>query len=421
MQQQQGITLDQPQGIERTVTEAFKVDTTKGTHNGAVSSQWFSRPADQRFTSLDALHERCTTWAAESRTALLDVRDIRVQASQNDPDRLSLMIPEPIKVYDAQGESTTGESQTMVEPSHWSFGQLCSLLSVPSGYLRKLPAPIAGINLQYAVKNFRAEMVKAYIRQNGATELRAATGPTYGRIFDHEIVSAVRKIAGNGTGDTRWKIPGVLDWAKGTYNPFSPVTTDSTTLFASDRDVFMFLVDDTHPIEIGKLPNGEPDLIFRGFYCWNSEVGSKTFGLAAFYLRGVCMNRNLWGVEGFQEITIRHSSGAPARFAQEAAPALQSFADRRTDRLLAGVQAAKDARVATNDDEAAEFLGRQGFNRAQAADVIATVLEEEQRPARSIWDFVQGITAVARKETHQDERIDIERRAGKLLDKVAKA
>ena len=39
---------------------------------------------------------------------------------------------------------------------------------------------------------------------------------------------------------------------------------------ASDRDVFLFLVDDTNPIEAGRLPDGSPDLYFRGFYCWNS-------------------------------------------------------------------------------------------------------------------------------------------------------
>lgn len=45
------------------------------------------------------------------------------------------------------------------------------------------------------------------------------TGPDYGRIFDHELVAAVQRIAGNGTGDTRWKVPGVLDWLTGVYNP----------------------------------------------------------------------------------------------------------------------------------------------------------------------------------------------------------
>ncbi len=29
----------------------------------------------------------------------------------------------------------------------------------------------------------------------------------------------MQRIAGNGTGDTRWKVPGVLDWSTGVYNP----------------------------------------------------------------------------------------------------------------------------------------------------------------------------------------------------------
>lgn len=39
------------------------------------------------------------------------------------------------------------------------------------------------------------------------------------------------------------------------------------------------------------------------------------------------MNRNLWGVENFEEITIRHSKFAAQRFAHEATPALTSFAN----------------------------------------------------------------------------------------------
>ena len=132
----------------------------------------------------------------------------------------------------------------------------------------------------------------------------------YGRIWDHELVSAVMNIAGNGTGDTIWKVPGLLDWATMTHNPFTDITNETTPLYASDRDVFLFLVDDTYPIEAGRLPNGEPDLYFLGFYCWNSEVGSMALGIASFYLRAACSNRNLWGVENFEEISIRHSKFA---------------------------------------------------------------------------------------------------------------
>jgi hypothetical protein len=105
------------------------------------------------------------------------------------------------------------------------------------------------------------------------------------------------------------------------------ITKDTTTLYTSDRDVFLFLVDDTHPIEAGRLPDGSPDLYFRGFYCWNSEVGSKTLGIASFYLRAVCMNRNLWGVENFEEIAIRYSKFAAQRFVHRAAFLMQDSLD----------------------------------------------------------------------------------------------
>ncbi len=129
------------------------------------------------------------------------------------------------------------------------------------------------------------------------------------------------------------KSPVCSTGARCTYNPRVDVSQDTTTLYASDRDVFIFLVDDLNPIEAGKLPNGDPDLFFRGFYAWNSEVGSTTLGVATFYLRAVCMNRNIWGAENFQEIRIRHSKYAPNRFAHEAAPALTQSRTRRRVRL----------------------------------------------------------------------------------------
>ena len=114
--------------------------------------------------------------------------------------------------------------------------------------------------MQYGLTNHRAEQVKTFETEDGRTELRAVTGPDYGRIHDHELVEAVQRIAGNGTGDTRWKVPGVLDWSTGVYNPDVEISRDTTTLYASDRDVFLFLVDDHNTIEAGRLPDGSPDL-----------------------------------------------------------------------------------------------------------------------------------------------------------------
>ena len=300
--------------------------------------------------------------------------------------------------------ATIGERLTLtlpgeaapIAPTHWSFGQLTGLVGAPAAYLRQLPAPLAAINLQYGLTTHRQEQIKTLTTEADRVELRAVTGPDYGRIFDHELVEAVMRIAGNGTGDTRWKVPGVLDWRSGRHDPFAAVTKATTTLYASDRDVFLFLVDDTHPIEAGRLPDGSPDLYFRGFYCWNSEVGSKTLGIASFYLRAVCQNRNLWGVEDFQEIAIRHSKYAASRFAHEAAPALARFANASPAPFMNGIKAARAQIVARDDEERTSFLRGRGFSKPETEKIIATVLREEGHAPESVFDFVQGITAVAR-------------------------
>jgi hypothetical protein len=61
---------------------------------------------------------------------------MRVEAGREDAERLALMLP--------------GEHVPLV-PTHWSFGQLASLVGAPGTYLRQLPAPLAGINLQYGL------------------------------------------------------------------------------------------------------------------------------------------------------------------------------------------------------------------------------------------------------------------------------
>ena len=386
------------------VTIGFKVDLSRGERVGRVSSEWFSRPDDERFLSLPELYGAVRARAERATARTVESRAIRVEARRDDPERLELIVP--------------GRDSSVL-PTHWSFGQLCGLVGAPSSYLRELPAPLAGVNLQHGLLSPRAELIKTLEAEDGRTELRAVTGPDYGRIWDHELAGAVMKIAGNGTGDTRWKVPGVLDWATMTHNPFVDVTKETTTLYASDRDVFLFLVDDTHPIEAGRLPNGDPDLYFRGFYCWNSEVGSKTLGVASFYLRAVCMNRNLWGVEGFEEISIRHSKFAAQRFAHEAAPALANFASSSPAPFIAGVKAARERIVARKDEERETFLRKRGFSRAETAKVIAAVVSEEGRPPESVFDFVQGITALARTKPHQDARLELEGKAKALLDHAA--
>jgi hypothetical protein len=187
----------------------YKVDVSRGERVGRVSSEWFSRPADERYPSLSELFGAVRERAERSRTRTAESAAIRVEASRDDAECLRMLLP--------------GE-EVPLAPTHWSFGQLTTMIGAPSTYLRQLPAPLAAINLQYGLTSHRAELIKTLEVEEGRVELRAVTGPDYGRIYDHELVAAVHRIAGNGTGDTRWKIPGVLDWSTGIYNPCVDVT-----------------------------------------------------------------------------------------------------------------------------------------------------------------------------------------------------
>lgn len=87
--------------------------------------------------------------------------------------------------------------------------------------------------------------------------------------------------------------------------------------------------------------------------------------------------------------------------------------------FINGVKAAREKIVASSDDDRSEFLRKRGFSKAETTKIIETVLAEEGHPPASIFDFVQGITAVARDKTHQDARLDMEAKAKKLFDRAA--
>lgn len=391
----------------------FRVDPSRGGHNGEVSMQWMARPADQRFTSLDDLFDyKKRFWDAsfQTRTAT-DEFDLIAPEPKTAADLHKLTVG--LKVKDGGDVVSVRE----VAPTHHAFGQMAGLAKAPATFLRELPSMMVADILSWRLRHAReVEEVKTY---GGDDQLYAVTGPDYGRIPDFEIVKAVQAVAGSGRGEMRWKIPGVLDWSTNMYNPEAPVTSDSTTLYASDRDVFMFLVDDRNPIEVGKLASGEPDLMFRGFYAQNSEVGTRSAKLAAFFLRGVCMNRNLWGVEGFEEVRIIHNRTAPDRWIRQAVPALNAYANGSADKLIAGVKLAKEAKVADDQESAIAFLKARSFSAVKAKAILDQGEKEEGRPPRSAWDMAQAITANARLALNNDDRLEQEMAAKAILDKVA--
>ncbi len=359
----------------------------------SIPDAWIKRPADQKFSDLNTLYDYTHQLADLSASTIHEAKDIEVVVDHEfkTPNALTAL---GLRLPDGR----------ITNPTHHTFGQLCSLVKCPAGHYRELPAPVAAIPLQYRLNTYRGELVKSYVRKDTG-ELRAITSPSYGRVHDHQLVDAVRQIAGNGVGDTGWRSARALkgDKAEGGF-------------YASDRDMFAFLVDVDRPIVVGKAPNGRDDTLYRGFFVWNSEVGSRSLGIKTFLFRDYCDNRLIFGADAVEEVVIRHTKGAPERFLEFAAPALQAYAEGSASGIQNAVEQAMTRMIARSDEDAVDFLrGKLDFSASAAKSALEQHAVEEGRPARSAWDLAQAVTAFARGIPHQNDRVTVESKVGKLL------
>jgi hypothetical protein len=355
-----------------------------------ASRQWASRPSDERFVSLYDMHDHFTQVRDRSKEVVVSSRKIQAKPLQDEKGLWN-------------GLAIEGPSGHGYAPTNWAFGQLSALAEAPARYLRTLPSPLAADCINYGLKYKRdVEDVGILLYKNGEATVRAATGPRYGRIWNEDILAALTERFGDGaTG--QWKVPGEFGKAV-------KVTKDNTTLFAGDRDMFVFLADEEHRIKIPDRRNGKAGSLARGFFIWNSEVGAATFGLGTFLFDYVCCNRIVWGATQYREIRLRHTASAPDKFLDELKPALISYANSSTKTITDAVAEAKAHRL----DDVDEFLAKRFTVRVAAAMKHVHELEEG-RPVETRWDAVTAATAYAKSIEWQDDRVLVERKAGELL------
>lgn len=356
-----------------------------------ASEQWRSRPADQRFETLEALSQSVKSRRARSRSVDIDC------------SRLS--------IEDRSGTLVINSQITPCEPSHWSFGQLATMIKAPAAYLRSLPRPLLTECIGHGLKNGTREAVKfmtvtaeddpQFPNTSKLNSLQAVTSTTYGRIWDADVVDAVNRIVER----TGGKFFNAKDWSG-----------KPSGLYASDHDVFAFMIDGGSIVDAG--PRAK---LNRGFIVWNSETGAKTFGLMTFLFNMVCGNHIIWGASEVNKLLIRHTSGGPYRFDSQAAPMLKRYAEETAGPVEDTVRKAQAMLLPSIKDEDMlnAFVSRAAkFSRAEIREAV-NFAKSEEGECRSVWDMVQGLTAYARGFDHIDARVDLETRAGKLLNLVA--
>ena len=368
------------------------------TNLNRASRQWATRPADERFQTMQGLKKAVD-------------------------DRFGCSIENSFS-FDGFSVEGAGNGEVVFRPSaeippfkmtNWAFGQLAGMAHAPAQYLRTLSPDLASNCLNFSIGKVSRNgggsggtKMLAVASADGDPMVRAFTSLNYGRIWDHQLVEAAMNLQQR---NPSWKNPP----ARKISGDGSGEETENAGLYASDRDVFIFLVDENHKIQ---MPGKDGDLLSRGFFVWNSEVGSATFGMTTFLYRYVCGNHIVWGAEQVHEIRIRHTSHAPERAFVEVLPALNAYLESSASAEESVLKRASDKMLPRGEGEAVDFMAKYGFTKAEANASIEYAKAEEG-DARTLLQIVNGATAYARDRAHTDARVVIERKAGKLLQGVS--
>ena len=385
----------------------------------AAHRQWAQRPPDECFQTLEDLHNFCSAYRERSYTTSLPVSVLEAIPIDDNND-IKLVPRDSLTQIPLSGLSFT----------NFSFKQFCSYIDASDAaqYLSRLPADIACLNINHGLNNAEPRSAKLLLqseqseaprgsRGEGPTFLKAATSRVYNRIWNSEVTAFL--LRANECFDNRLSPP--FSWRsenggngniKVESNGNGDARTTGTGLYASDHDMFAFLVDSDKAID--GITGSE---LVRGFYIYNNEVGSGSLGLCAFLCDMVCGNHIIWGVKDLVSVSTRHIGRAATRALEEAFPsavAIQMLSDTKAQ--VAKIKNAQNKMLGRKKEKVTDYLFEKRFaTRALANESWDYAEKRDGLNPMSIWGIVQGMTASARSIAFADKRIQVEKSAAKLL------
>lgn len=347
-----------------------------------ANRQWATRPDDEKFNDLESMLRATRAYASTAREATVDLADLRVTPDGPNGDELRLI----------------GKAGTPALLTHHAFGQLCSRAEAPAGYLRSLDATLAAQNLNYGLKRNAEGKANLLVHSNGDLLVRAATSEQYERLWNWEVCERLIDLAGRE----------LLVPARPT---FRQTEDDRPALYASDHDMFAFLMSEQREV---RGPLGE--LMLRGVIAINSEVGQAALKFLRFWFRDMCGNHIIWGAEEIAEVKLIHRSGIRTKFG-EAMIRVRKYLDSAGSLDEAAFKEMTVQIAATKEEVLDAIFGKmQGaITRKALSSSFDAVVENEDGDARTQWGLAQGITRYSQTMPYADERTKLDRAAGKLL------
>jgi hypothetical protein len=369
-----------------------------------ASQQWSTRPDDEKFNDLQTAYEQSLAYAKSSR-------------EKEDVDPATLRV----EAYNSEVQ-LVGKGNEPATLTNWAFGQLAARIEAPASYLRKLPATLAVQNINHGLKTRYTdpnERVNLLVHANGGLVVRALTSEKYARIWNHDLLRRMLDYPQYG-----WNTPVAFEY----MNANIPIyvggrRTREKTIYVSDHDMFVFLVNNNNRIN----EPGNPEGLGRGFFVENSEVGASKLRITTFLYRFICSNHIVWGAKDVSEIALRHVGKVRGRIHQmfdRLHIELNRYANESVSDIEAKIRTAKSTIIAAHQEQVIDTifanLKKAGApvsrKQLEAAQTLAIANESTDGKPNSIWGMAQGLTRLSQDQPFADVRLKMDEAAGRLID-----
>lgn len=374
------------------------------------TSQWASRPADERFGSLESARLRAKDDFAISREVPgVRVGDIRAVAEGN--------------------ELYLNGKREKARISYGAMRNLCQQVGAPHSFLATLPATLTAQNLNYKLSEKDPnENVKLYVmsRPDGLF-LRDITSMKYKRIYHHENLDRLINLKnqfGLKVPPARPAVPGqqvrkatqddvIANNEVGCYIQVGDDIADAGIyLGQGDPELYVVMMSDR------QINDGTEKGLFRGIILQASETRGTSQEAETFLLRGICGNHIRWGVKNKTRYNTRHIGRARQRAADILTFNIKNFLDASASEEEAKINLAKAKKLGNTQDEVVEYLYVRDVasqKYLKAAYELAEANDADYCDPRSVWGMAQGLTRVAQFEKYADARVAVDKAAGKVL------
>jgi len=376
-----------------------------------ASNQWCTRPADERFWSLEEMQEGAQKSQDRS-------YETKLYPSECTRGNLGIRMDE--------GDLCLGVNDDNLRFNNWSFGQFCNRVRAPADYIVGLDDPdLAARCLNRSLdKSIGSFSTGLGILATMDDDIRAITSTRYSRINVADIIGKLIPLQEHGwkappgrasIDDPRSRLATVHDLTKSTLIKEGDRIGPSG-LYRGDRDMFCFLVNDD-----GRVDDGSDGGISRGFFVSNSEVGKASFAYTEFGFRHTCGNHIVWGATDVREMRIRHvGADTPAMAMETLAYELKEYTNESMGDKKDLITMAKNRILGKSADEVIDFLFGKRLMTRKLAKLSVEACEQFEADLNpySAWGVVQGATRVSQDTEHTDKRTAIDTAAGKLLTLV---